>query len=122
MAISVEAIAERGAGGPGLPAHPLVVSPARTSRRIRLDRWASRLVVVGGLIVIAVILAILLVIVGEVYPLFRVPTATLVAVATPRVAPASAWRLAGSEGLEVDEYREVAFGIGRTRRASDAES
>ena len=45
------------------PARPLIVSPARTSRRIRMDQWASRLVVVGGLIIIAAILAILFVIV-----------------------------------------------------------
>ena len=112
MAINVDAVAERGAGGPGFPARPLVVSRARTSRRIRLDRWASRLVVVGGLIIIAAILAILFVIVAEVYPLFKVPTATLVR-SYPSTDPASAWRLAGSEGLGVDEYREIAYGIDR---------
>ena len=110
MAINVEAVAERGAGGRGFPAHPLVVSPARTRRRIRLDQWASRLVVVGGLIIIAAILAILVVIVGEVYPLFKVPTATLVR-SYPSTDPASVWRLAGSEGLGVDEYRAIVYGI-----------
>ncbi len=112
MAVNVDAVAERGAGGPGMPARPLVVSRARTSRRIRLDRWASRLVVVGGLIIIAAILAILFVIVAEVYPLFKAPTATLVR-SYPSTDPAAAWRLAGSEGLGVDEYREIAYGIDR---------
>jgi phosphate transport system permease protein len=112
MAINADAVAERVAGGPGFPARPLFVSPARTSRRIRLDRWASRLVVVGGLIIIAAILAILFVIVAEVYPLFKVPTATLVR-SYPFTDPASTWRLAGSEGLGVDEYRAIAYGIDR---------
>jgi phosphate transport system permease protein len=112
MAINADAVVERGAGGPGTPAHPFVVSPARTSRRIRADQWASRLVVVGGLIIIAAILAILFVIVVEVYPLFKVPTATLVR-SYPSSDPAAAWRLAGSEGLGVDEYREIAYGIDR---------
>jgi phosphate transport system permease protein len=112
MAINAEAIAAREAGGPGMPAGPLIVSAARTSRRIRVDQWASRLVVVGGIIVIAAILAILFVIVAEVYPLFKVPTATLVR-SYPSTDPASAWRLAGSEGLGVDEYRAIAYGIDR---------
>jgi phosphate transport system permease protein len=112
MAINAGAVAARGAGGPEVPARPLVVSPARTSRRIRLDQWASRLVVVGGLIIIAAILAILFVIVVEIYPLFKVPTATLVR-SYPSTDPASAWRLAGSEGLGVDEYRAIAYGIDR---------
>ena len=62
-----------GAGGPASSARPLVVSRARTARRIRVDRWTSRLVIVGGLIIIAAILAILVVIAAEVYPLFRCP-------------------------------------------------
>jgi hypothetical protein len=57
------------AGGPAGPARPLDVSPARTARRIVADRWASRLVVVGGIVIIASILAILFVIAAEVYPL-----------------------------------------------------
>jgi phosphate transport system permease protein len=112
MAINADAVAERGAGGPAFPARPLVVSPARTSRRIRLDQLVSRLVVVGGLVIIAAILAILFVIVTEVYPLFKVPTATLVR-SYPATDPAAAWRLAGSEGLGVDEYRAIAYGIDR---------
>jgi phosphate transport system permease protein len=112
MAINSDAIAQGAAGGPAIPVRPLVVSPARTSRRIRLDQWASRLVVVGGIVVIAAILAILLVIVAEVYPLFKAPSAALTR-AYPAADPASAWRLAGAQGLGVDEYREVAYAIDR---------
>jgi phosphate transport system permease protein len=112
MAIKADAITRGGAGGPAIPARPLVVSPARTGRRIRLDRWASRLVVVGGIVIIAAILAILLVIVAEVYPLFKAPSAALVR-AYRAVDPTSAWRLAGAQGLGVDEYREVAYAIDR---------
>jgi len=59
------------------PAQPLTVSRTRTSRRILIDRLSSRLVVLGGIVVIASILAILLVIAVEVYPLFVKPTASL---------------------------------------------
>ena len=50
MAINSDAF---GTGGPASPARPLVVSRARTSRRITLDRWTSRLVILGGIIIIA---------------------------------------------------------------------
>jgi phosphate transport system permease protein len=112
MAIDVDAVAERGAGGPALPARPRVVSPARTRHRLRADRWASRLVVMGGIIIIAAILAILFVIAAEVYPLFRAPTATLVR-SYPAPDPASSWQLAGGAGLGVDEYRTIAYGVDR---------
>jgi phosphate transport system permease protein len=92
------------AGGPGASARPLRVSPARTARRIVADRWASRLVVVGGIVIIASILAILLVIAAEVYPLFEVPTAEL---AGPPVGGADGGATAAGP-LGVDEYREVA--------------
>ena len=66
------------AGGPSESrARPLSVNRARTARRIVLDRWAARVVVVGGIIVIASILAILFVIAIEVYPLFKPASATL---------------------------------------------
>jgi phosphate transport system permease protein len=84
---------------------PLVVSRARTARRIRLDRWASRLVVLGGLVIIASILAILLVILGEAWPLFRPPTAERVGQGLAGVVPAP------GEASGVDEYREIAYGI-----------
>jgi phosphate transport system permease protein len=92
------------AGGPAVPARPLHVSPARTARRIVADRWASRLVVVGGIVIIASILAILFVIAAEVYPLFKVPTAELVG--SPIGGAAGGAVAAGPLG--VDEYREVA--------------
>jgi phosphate transport system permease protein len=104
------AVTENRASGPASPARPLLVSRARAGRRISVDRWASRLVIVGGIVIIAAILAILVVIVAEVYPLFRAPTATLVA-SHPAREPGSAWQLAGGGGLGVDEYRTVAFGI-----------
>ncbi|MEX2224564.1 MAG: ABC transporter permease subunit, partial [Candidatus Rokuibacteriota bacterium] len=85
------------------PPPPLDVSPARTARRIMLDLWASRLVVVGGLVIIACILAILLVIAAEVYPLFKVPTAELVG--SPIGGAGAGATAAGPLG--VDEYREV---------------
>ena len=53
MAIGAETF--RG-DGPGMPARPLSVSPVRRARRALADRWASRLVVLGGLVIIASIL------------------------------------------------------------------
>jgi len=95
------------AGGPATPARPLVVSQARTGRRLLADRWVSHLVVVGGLIIIASILAILFVIASEVYPLFKRPTAELVG---PAVGGAT--RGGAPVGpLGVDEYREVAYQV-----------
>ncbi|MBI1959405.1 MAG: hypothetical protein HYS36_09295, partial [Candidatus Rokubacteria bacterium] len=97
MALNTEAL---GAGGPASPARPLVVSRARTSRRIALDRWASRLVVSGGIIIIASILAILLVIAAEVYPLFKAPTASLLG--TYRAVEGASSAPAPGEGTGVD--------------------
>ena len=94
-------------GGPATPARPLRVSSARTSRRILVDRWASRLVVVGGIIIIASILAILFVIAAEVYPLFTPPTAHLVG--TPIGGARDGEMAVGALG--VDEYREVAHQV-----------
>jgi ABC-type uncharacterized transport system permease subunit len=88
-----------------LPGRPLVVSRARTARRILLDRWASRLVVLGGIVIIASILAILLVILAEVWPLFRPPTAELVGPALAAAVPAA------GESVGVDEYREIVYTI-----------
>ena len=73
MAINTQTLRAGGA------APPLVVSAGRTGRRARLDRWASRLVVGGGVIIIVSILAILFVIGAEVIPLFRPASAILVA-------------------------------------------
>ncbi|HET9924314.1 MAG TPA: ABC transporter permease, partial [Methylomirabilota bacterium] len=104
MAINSGAL---GAGGPVVPARPLVVSRVRTARRIVVDRWSSRLVVLGGIIIIASILAILFVIGAEVYPLFKKPTSTWLGTyhASAGGAPAR------GEALGVDEYREVAHRI-----------
>jgi phosphate transport system permease protein len=97
------------AGEPGAPARPLIVSKARTDRRVLIDRWASRLVMMGGLIIIASILAILFVITAEVYPLFRPSTAHPL---EPRAIPGSGRAaIPLVNGLGVDEYREVAYAV-----------
>jgi phosphate transport system permease protein len=93
------------AGGPGAPARPLAVSPTRTRRRILYDRLASRLVVLGGIVVIASVLAILVVIVSEVWPLFRPPSAVPMASVALGVAPAP------GTSTGVDEYREIAYAV-----------
>jgi phosphate transport system permease protein len=68
-------------------------------------------VVLGGLVIIGSILAILFVIVAEVYPLFRPPSAFPLTVPRPFTqAPTSA--TAAATG--VDEYREVAHAVGET--------
>jgi phosphate transport system permease protein len=89
--------------------------PARTrgarrepGLRFALDRLATRVVVAGGVLVIASILAIFFVIAGEVYPLFQAPEIALQArVPAPAVAGVEA--ALGAPG--VDEYREIAFQI-----------
>ena len=58
------------------PVRSIAISKAKGRRRLFVDRLTSRLVTLGGVIIIASILAILLVIVAEVYPLFKNPTAT----------------------------------------------
>jgi phosphate transport system permease protein len=100
------------AGGPVSPARPLVVSRARIRRRIRVDAWAARLVGVGGILIIGAILAILVVIAGEVYPLFRASSATLLR-SYPALEAGSPWRPADGDALGVDEYRAVAYAIDR---------
>jgi phosphate transport system permease protein len=107
MAVSEQTLRS---GGPVIPARPLVVSPARTLRRIGLDRWTSRLIVGGGLIVIASILGILLVILGEAWPLFRSTSAQFLST-TATGQGAAHWSPAGPDSLDTDEYREVAFAI-----------
>ncbi len=106
MAITTEALS---AGGPATPARPLLGSRERTTRRILLDRVAARLVVGGGVIIIATILAILVVIAGEVYPLFKKPTASLLG----RHAAGAGRAPVAGDSLGVDEYREVAYWITR---------
>jgi phosphate transport system permease protein len=97
-------------GEPGPPARPRAVARTRTSRRLLIDRLSSRLVVLGGVVIIASILAILLVIAAEVYPLFKTASAS----PAGSYAPAKAAAPAGGDSIGVDEYREVAFVVGRT--------
>jgi phosphate transport system permease protein len=94
------------AGGPATPARPLAVSARRTGRRIALDGWAARLVVVGGLLIIAAILAILVVIAAQAYPLFR--PATSQPVARFELGAPAAGRLLSGPSVGLDEYREAA--------------
>ena len=90
------------AGGPLEAARLFQTTPERVTRRLRVDRLTRRLVTLGGVAIIASILAILFVIAAEVYPLLEKPTATLVG-----TIPAST----GSPPLAVgvDEYREIAY-------------
>ena len=97
------------AGGPLSRTRPLSVGRARTARRIVLDRLSRRFVAVGGIVVIAAICAILIVIVAQVYPLFRPAAVSLVGSFTPA-------GLAGegpAPGLSVglDEYREIGWEV-----------
>ncbi len=107
MAIGADALK---AGGPGAPARPLTVSRARTSRRLLIDRLSSRLVVLGGVVIIASILAILVVIASEVYPLFKKPTALFLGRHGTQGA-AGAQVPAPGAAAGVDEYREIAYQI-----------
>jgi phosphate transport system permease protein len=104
--MAVHAPTLRGAG-PASPARLLAGAGRRTSRRVALDRWASRLVILGGLVIIASILAILAVIGVEVYPLFKPATAT--AVPERRFEGGTVVRGAS---IGVDEYRQTAYAIG----------
>jgi phosphate transport system permease protein len=99
-----------GRGEPGPPARPRAVARTRTSRRILVDRLSSRLVVLGGVVIIASILAILLVIALEVYPLFKAPSAS----PAGSYPPATAAVPVGGDSVGVDEYREVGFVVTRT--------
>ncbi len=90
------------------PARSRDAPRGRAAFRFALDRLATRVVVLGGLLVIASILAIFFVIAGEVVPLFRAPT-----IAPPgRVPPpegAAAHAPLGAPGA--DEYREIAVQV-----------
>jgi phosphate transport system permease protein len=97
-----------GAGGPEAPARPLAETRRQVARRRLRDRLAGRLVVLGGVGIIASILAIFVVIVVEVYPLFQKSTADFLGVhggagARPGEAPVGP--------IGVDEYREIAYRI-----------
>ena len=95
---------------------------ARTDRRIPGSTASpSRLVVGGGIVIIAAILAILFVILVEIYPLFKAPVAqwmTSHRMVASRRAMAHCFR--GPDG--VDEYREVAFAVTGGSRGAIHES
>jgi phosphate transport system permease protein len=90
----------------GAPAHPIATTRTRVSRRLRVDRLTRRFVVLGGVVIIAAILAIFFVIVAEVYPLLKPATTSPAAVIATGIA---------SEPLAVgvEEYREVAYIVSR---------
>jgi phosphate transport system permease protein len=98
-------------GEPAKPARPLRIGRTRASRRILLDRISARVVVLGGIVIIASILAILLVIVAQISPLFVSPTATLLRAYAPAVPGVAS---AAGDSVGVDEYREVGFVITRS--------
>jgi len=90
---------------PGEPldaARPFPVFWKAAGLRLVVDRLARRVVTLGGVTIIGSILAILLVIASEVYPLFKRPSASPVgaAVSTTSAAPLA---------LGVDEYREISY-------------
>jgi phosphate transport system permease protein len=89
-------------GGPPLTARPMNISKSKVRRRLFLDRLSRRLVTLGGVVIIASILAILLVIVAEFYPLFSDPEASLLSMPTGKL---DALPLA----VGVDEYRQIAY-------------
>jgi phosphate transport system permease protein len=105
------------AGGPAAPARPLEAVPQRLGRRLFLDRWAARLVTLGGVVIIASILAIFLVIGGETYPLFLKPHAELAGAFGAALATEPG-RVAPIGPVGVEEYQEIAYyvtGDGRLR-------
>ncbi|RMF83603.1 MAG: hypothetical protein D6736_21170, partial [Nitrospinota bacterium] len=63
-------------GKEGLVSEAASLTPTR--RRLLADRLARWVIRLGGMLIIFAILAILLVILAETFPLFRPPTATLV--------------------------------------------
>jgi phosphate transport system permease protein len=89
-------------GGPATPARSLAIPQTRIKRRLWVDRLSRRLVTLGGVVIIASILAILLVIAGEVYPLFKPPTtAPLGTIATQIDSTPLA--------VGIDEHRAIAY-------------
>src|SRR5262249_58494276 len=71
------------AGGRVIPAPPLLVPRVRAGRRLLVDGLARRVVTLGGAAVILSILAILVVIAAQAYPLFLPPPATPVSTPSP---------------------------------------
>jgi phosphate transport system permease protein len=91
-------------GEPVPEARPAGVSWKSTGYRLLIDRVSRRLVTLGGVTIIASILAILFVIGAEVYPLFEKPTAS-------RVGTIAAGVSAAPLGVGVDEYREIGYAV-----------
>jgi ABC-type uncharacterized transport system permease subunit len=94
-------------GESALPARPVAQTSRHRVRRLAADRWVARLVILGGIAIIASILAILIVIVVEVAPLFGEPTATFLGRRAQPLAPGTPLVAA----IGVDEYREIAYRI-----------
>lgn len=89
-------------GGPAAPVRSMANPQTRVRRRLWVDRLIRRLVTLGGVVIIASILAILLVIAAEVYPLFKSPTTTpLGTIATRIDSPPLA--------VGIDEHRAIAY-------------
>ena len=87
--------------GPKRLVPSLRVFSTRFARRTFLDRAARYVVTLGGVVIIAAILAILVVLVSEVYPLLRPATALPLA----PVKPALDGRVLA---IETDEYQAAA--------------
>jgi phosphate transport system permease protein len=89
-------------GEPLEAARPYLLPRGLVSRRIRVDRLTGRLVTLGGVGIIASILAILFVIAAEVYPLIKRPTAAFMGAIAAKTGSAPL-------AVGVDEYREIAY-------------
>ena len=76
-------------------------------RRLLLDRLVRRFVTFGGMAIIMAILAILFVILVEVYPLFEPPSVT-------RVADIAVSGISDPLAIDVEEYREIAYVVTET--------
>ncbi|HET8679302.1 MAG TPA: ABC transporter permease subunit [bacterium] len=90
------------AGGRPLQARPLGIPREKITRRLLVDRLARRLVTLGGVSIIASILAILIVIVVEVAPLFRAPSVERLRALQARVSGTPL-------GIGVDEHQQIAY-------------
>ncbi|MCE9615246.1 MAG: ABC transporter permease subunit [Lentisphaerae bacterium] len=101
----ITTVVQQPTGGPARPARLRGFAlSSRLKRRLVADGVARRVVTLGGMIIIGSILSILIVIIGQVYPLF----------APPSVEPAVNVTLASGPPLRVgiDEYQTVAYRVG----------
>lgn len=90
------------AGESALSTRPLHNPRSRVTRRLLVDRVGRHCITLGGMAIIASILAILFVIAAEVYPLFKRPT-------TEPLGTFAADTGSAPLRLGVGEYREVAY-------------